>query len=177
MHVLYLLQPTVAPMPAITLIEYFIDMRERYALAHWFPVCWGGLFLTFFKLYITHCRSQRCLRPFLLASQKAGFEGDPYTWIHTGKSMPGQSGALDLSPPDRRAQPRTGTGAYGQRLADAGVDELIIQRVMHHKSPASQSVYTEPPAAKIEEVLATAQQRLGSAEYEPVHIRQFLGGK
>jgi hypothetical protein len=42
---------------------------------------------------------------------------------------------------------------------------------MHHKSPASQSVYTQAPAAKIEEVLAMAQQRLASIEHEPVHIR------
>jgi hypothetical protein len=52
---------------------------------------------------------------------------------------------------------------------------LIIQRVMHHKSPASQSVYTEAPAAKIEEALATAQQRLASIEYAPVHLPKFLG--
>jgi len=62
------------------------------------------------------------------------------------------------------------------------VDELIIQRVMHHKSPASQSVYTEAPAAKIEEALATAQERLAGIAHEPiallesdVRVRQFLG--
>jgi hypothetical protein len=59
---------------------------------------------------------------------------------------------------------------------------LTIQRVMHHKSPTSQVVYTEAPAAKIEEALATAQQRLAGIAHEPIaflesdiHFRQFLG--
>ena len=39
---------------------------------------------------------------------------------------------------------------------------------MHHKSPASQDVYTEAPAAKIAEALATAQQRLADVGRRPI---------
>jgi hypothetical protein len=62
------------------------------------------------------------------------------------------------------------------------VDELTIQRVMHHKSPTSQTAYTEAPASKIEEALATAQQRLAGIEHEQIaflesdiRFRELLG--
>ena len=104
-------------------------------------------------------------------------------WIPIGKLMPGQSGVSGCSSAGSTGTtPHGHRHAYGQRLADAGVDELTLQRVMHHKSPTSQSVYTEAPAAKIAEVLAAAQQRLAGIEREPIaflegdiRFRQLLG--
>jgi len=162
---------------------HLFDQREKYALVHWFPSWWGELFLTFFKLYITHCRSRCSLHPFLFVSQKVGFAGDPYTSDSYRQAHARAVGRVGLFP--ARSMGTTPHGhrhAYGQRLADAGVDELTIQRVMHHKSPTSQSVYTEAPAAKINEALATAQQRLAGIAHEPIailesdiRVRQFLG--
>jgi hypothetical protein len=162
---------------------HLFDQREKYALVHWFPSCWGELFLIFFKLYITHCRSRCSLHPFLFVSQKAGFEGDPYTVGSYRQAHARAVRRIGLFPARSiGTMPHGHRHAYGQRLADAGVDELIIQRVMHHKSPKSQSIYTEAPAAKIEEALATAQQRLVGIGHEPtaflesdIRVRQLLG--
>jgi hypothetical protein len=150
---------------------HLFDQREKYALVHWFPTYWGELFLAFFKLYVTHCRPRSSLHPFLFVSQKVGFEGDPYT---VGSYRQAHARAVRriglVSARSIGTTPHAHRHAYGRRLADAGVEELIIQRVMHHKSPASQSVYTETPAAKINEALAAAQQRLADTAQEPIAI-------
>jgi hypothetical protein len=162
---------------------HLFDQSEKYALVHWFPSLWGELFLTFFKLYITHCRSRCSPHPFLFVSQKAGFEGEPYTVDSYRQAHARAVRRIGLVPArSTGTTPHGHRHAYGQRLADAEVGELIIQRVMHHKSPASQRVYTEAPAAKIEEALATAQQRLAGIAHEPIaflesdiRVRQLLG--
>jgi hypothetical protein len=100
---------------------HLFDQREKYALVHWFSSCWGELFLTFFKLYITHCRSQRNLHPFLFVSQKAGFRGDPYTVDSYRQAHARAVRRIGLVP--ARSMGTTPHGhrhAYGQRLADAG---------------------------------------------------------
>ena len=162
---------------------HLFDQSEKYALVHWFPSLWGELFLTFFKLYITHCRSRCSPHPFLFVSQKAGFEGEPYTVDSYRQAHARAVRRIGLVPArSTGTTPHGHRHAYGQRLADAEVGELIIQRVMHHKSPASQRVYTEAPAAKIEEARARAQQRLAGIAHEPIaflesdiRVRQLLG--
>lgn len=162
---------------------HLLDQREKYALVHWFSSYWGELFLTFFKPYITHRRSRRSQHPYLFVSQKAGFDGDPYTVDSYRQAHARAVRRIGLfSARSTGTTPHGHRHAYGQRLADAGVDELTLQRVMHHKSPTSQSVYTEAPAAKIAEVLAAAQQRLAGIEREPIaflegdiRFRQLLG--
>jgi hypothetical protein len=162
---------------------HLFDQREKYALVHWFAPAWGELFLDFFKPYIMHCRSRRSQHPFLFVSQKDGFEGDPYTVDSYRQAHARAVRRIGLVPV--RALGTTPHGhrhAYGRRLADAEVDELTIQRVMHHKSPASQTVYTEPRAAVIAAALATAQSRLTSLDADPLkheareqQVRDALG--
>jgi hypothetical protein len=152
---------------------HLFDQCEKYALVHWFPSWWGELFLTLFKLYITHCRSRCSLHPFLFVSHKVGFEDDPYTVDSYRQAHAKAVRRIGLVPArSTGTTPHGHRHAYGQRLADAGVDELIIQRVMHHKSLVSQSVYTEAPAAKIEAALATAQQRLAGVAHESIALRE-----
>jgi len=164
---------------------HLFDQREKYALVHWFPSEWGELFLFFFRLYIIHCRSRHSQHPFLFVSQKAGFEGAPYTIDSYRQAHATAVRRIGLFPTKSAGTtPHGHRHAYGQRLADARTDELTIQRVMHHKSPASQSVYTEAPAAKIAEALAIAQQRLAGVEHRPmaliegdIRFRQLLGAR
>lgn len=158
---------------------HLFDQREKYALVHWFAPAWGEFFLTFFKSYIIHCRSRRSQHPFLFVSQKAGFEGDPYTVDSYRQAHARAVRRIDLVPAKvLGTTPHGHRHAYGRRLADAQVDELTIQRVMHHKSPASQAVYTDPPGAAIAAALATAQSRLASFEANPpandVRLRRLL---
>jgi hypothetical protein len=164
---------------------HLFDQREKYALVHWFSSRWGELFLSFFKLYITYCRSRHSKHPFLFVSQKDGFEGDPYTVGSYRQAHARAVKRIGLIPAKSMGTtPHGHRHAYGQRLAAAGMDELTIQRVMHHKSPTSQDIYTDPPAAKIAEVLAAAQQRLAGLEREPtafleddIRFHQLLGSR
>ncbi len=162
---------------------HLFDQREKYALVHWFAPAWGELFLTLFKLYILHCRSRRSQHPFLFVSQKASFRGDPYTVDSYRQAHARAVRRIGLVPAKvLGTTPHGHRHAYGHRLADAETDELTIQRVMHHKSPASQAVYTAPPAAMIAAVLATAQSRLAGLEADPmdllahdIRLRRLLG--
>jgi integrase len=175
MHVLYLLQSPVSPRPIVTLLEYFIDSGRARSLSWQRETARAvGLLV----LYITHCRSRCSLHPFLFVSQKVGFESDPYTVDSYRQAHARAVGRIGLvSSRSTGTTPHGHRHAYGQRLADAEVDELIIQRVMHHKSPSSQGVYTEAPAAKIEEALATAERRLAGIKHESIYIHQLLGWK
>lgn len=148
---------------------HLLDERQKYALVHWFAPAWGELFLAFFKAYIIHCRPRHCRHPFLFVSHKPSFAGDPYT-VHSYRQahavavrriglVPAKS--LGTTPHGHRH-------AYGRRLARANVDELTIQRVMHHRSRASQGVYTAPPAVEIAAALAKAQTRLGAPDADPM---------
>lgn len=49
--------------------------------------------------------------------------------------------------------------SYGQALANAGVRPEIIQKAMHHKSPDSQAVYTEPTEKEIRRAFAQAEEK------------------
>ena len=150
---------------------HLFDQREKYALVHWFAPAWGELFLTLFKPYIIHCRSRHCQHPFLFVSQRADFDGAPYTVDSYRQAHAVAVRRIGLSPAKALGTtPHAHRHAYGRRLADAGVDQLTIQRVMHHKSPASQVVYTEPPAAAIAAALAAAHSRLHGIEADPIGL-------
>mgnify|MGYP002619825712 FL=1 len=148
---------------------HLLDQREKYALVHWFEPGWGELFLALVKPYLIHCRSRFSRHPFLFVSQKRGFEGDPYTIDSYRQAHARAVRRIGLVPAKTLGTtPHGHRHAYGRRLVDAKVDELTIQRVMHHKSPASQLVYTDPPASAIAAALADAEMRLSTPEIKPV---------
>ncbi len=137
---------------------HLLDARQKYALVHWFAPAWGELFLAFFKPYIVHCRPRRCAHPYLFVSRKLGFQGDPYTIDSYRQAHAAAVRRIGLVPAkDLGTTPHGHRHAYGRRLASAGVDELTIQRAMHHRSPASQTVYTAPAAAEIAATLAAVR--------------------
>ena len=148
---------------------HLLDQREKYALVHWFAPAWGELFLTLFRPYILHCRSRHCRHPYLFVSQKAGFRGDPYTLDSYRQAHARAVRRIGLVPAKALGTtPHAHRHSYGRRLASARVDELTIQRVMHHRSPASQAVYTAPPAAAIAAALSAARSRLEGLEANPM---------
>jgi len=150
---------------------HLFDQREKYALVHWFAPAWGELFLALCKPYMLHCRSRRSQHPFLFVSQKAGFRGDPYTVDSYRQAHARAVRRIGLVPAKALGTtPHGHRHAYGRRLAAAEADELTTQRVMHHKSPASQAVYTAPPVAALAAVLATAQSRLAGLEADPTRL-------
>lgn len=148
---------------------HLLDQREKYALVHWFAPAWGELFLAVFKHYIVRCRSRHCRHPFLFVSRKPGFEQDPYTPASYRQAHAKAVRRIGLVPAKSLGTtPHAHRHAYGRRLAEAGADELTIQRVLHHRSPASQAVYTAPPAAAIAAALSAAHSRLKGPEADPM---------
>ena len=53
--------------------------------------------------------------------------------------------------------------AFGRRLKNAGIDKALIRRFMHHASPESQEVYTQPNTREVMAALEAAAQRLRTA--------------
>lgn len=53
---------------------------------------------------------------------------------------------------------------YGRLLSDAGVNQKVIQKCLHHRSVLSQSVYTVPTRNKISEELTHARRRISLRE-------------
>ena len=145
---------------------HLLNARQKYALVHWFAPAWGELFLAFFKPYIVHCRPRNCGHPYLFVSRKPAFQGDPYTIDSYRQAHAAAVRRIGLVPAkDLGTTPHGHRHAYGRRLAGAGVDELTIQRAMHHRSPASQTVYTAPATAEIAATLAAVR----SSADDPVH--------
>jgi integrase len=67
--------------------------------------------------------------------------------------------------------------AYGQRARRGDVNEIIIQRIMHHCSPESQRVYTQPEQHEASLALNIAAKKL--EELHGTHLsfdRFILGG-
>lgn len=59
--------------------------------------------------------------------------------------------------------------AYGQRLRNAGFNELIIRKCMHHNSIESQEVYTQPSIDTITNALNSANVALNSGLKLPLN--------
>jgi Phage integrase family len=136
---------------------YLTDGKKKFAQVHWFPAFWGEAFLTLFHLYVTHHRSRHCPHPFLFVSDKASVRGEPYTMASYAQAHARAVRRIGLAPArELGTTPHGHRHAYGQALAEAGVDRTILQRALHHRSPWSQDVYTNPTSARIVEALQKA---------------------
>lgn len=142
---------------------HLTDQRQKYALVHWFPSCWGEVFLKLFKLYITKVRSRHSKHPFLFISQKEDVAGAPYTLASFRQAHAKAVKRIGL-PVGKEfgTTPHGHRHAYGQLLTEAKVDPALIQRCLHHKSIESQGVYTDPTPATVAQVLAEAASKLGT---------------
>lgn len=138
---------------------FMTDPKEKFAQVHWFPSIWGEIFLSLFKSYIFHERKRASSHPYLLVSSKTGYAGEPYTVDSFRQAHAIACRKIGLEPcKDLGTTPHGHRHAYGQALASAKVDELIIQRAMHHKSIQSQRTYTAPTQAQIFEAMAVGER-------------------
>lgn len=70
------------------------------------------------------------------------------------------------------ATPHGHRHAYGQRMADAGINPRVRKAALHHKSLESQAVYTEPTVQKITAVLAAASDAMEQKARDFVHCTE-----
>lgn len=119
-----------------------------YMQVHWFPETYGQWFMQIWIYYLEQVASIQ--------------RNHPYAWINVDRNPGGIYTISQYQKALQNAVERIGLvfgksygttahgsrHAYGQRARRAGIDPLIIQRIMHHCSPESQQVYTQPEIAE-----------------------------
>jgi site-specific recombinase XerD len=125
---------------------------------HFTPKKMGNLFYDLWMLYVRYQRvepSDEKKHPFAFTNQY----GDPaslkqfVTAHNTAVNKIGLPVSKNLG-----TSPHGHRHACGQRLTNAGVDEKVIQEVMHHRSLESQQTYTAPSDEKIQKALEKTEQ-------------------
>jgi integrase len=135
--------------------------EKWFMQVHWFPEKYGVWFLQIWELYM---------------EQIANFErGHPYAFVNlSGKYAGGIYKIAKYEQALKRAveriglvyakvygsTPHGGRHAYGQRGKTAHIDPIILQRLMHHESPESQLVYTQPLANEVQKALKEGTEEL-----------------
>lgn len=128
--------------------------KDNYAIVHWFPSWTGKLFWELYKTYISRVLPKNLNHPYLFVSLKGKNIGQTYTINAFRDSHQKAVKKIGLSyGKDFGTSPHSHRHAYGQNLDNAKIDPNIIQKVLHHKSPFSQLVYTSPSITKINETL------------------------
>lgn len=138
-------------------------VREKagdfYLEVQWFPAWWGSVFWGLYRTYVRDVRPQTD-SPFLFVNHSGRFVGRPYTIKQYDKKLARAVKLVGVQPVKETGGTSHGLRHhYGQILADAGVDHVVIQKAMHHKSPESTAIYTRPDADKVHRVLDQAVSR------------------
>ena len=120
---------------------------------------YNDLFINLFKLYLAGRVEPLEGRehPFLFTNEV----GDPLTlaaYVQAHERAVKKIGMIPLL--EYSGKPHCHRHAYGQRLADAGVDPMIIKDAMHHNSLESQAAYTEAHSDKIRSKLRNGISKL-----------------
>lgn len=133
------------------------DGAYLYFQVEWFPRVYGDVFLAIYKMYITYSRP-KSPSPHLFLTEEGDTCGDPYSLSQYNKKLAAAIRRIGLMPSKTAGTTSHGLRhMYGQRLKNAGIGEKIRQRCMHHKSPLSTHVYTEPGYEEIQAALDAAK--------------------
>lgn len=126
----------------------------HYIDVEWFPGWAGELFYNLWRVY-------------LIERAEHGMQAHPYAFV-TKRGEPYSIDAFEdahakalrriglVSAKMLGTSPHGHRHAYGQALSDAKVNPLFIQAALHHKSPQSQRVYTEPDRRRLQRALEQA---------------------
>lgn len=133
---------------------------EGYSVVRWFPKKWGKVFLRLFDLYRTQRPDDKGLHPFLFVSDHGPQRGMPYTLQSYRQAHALAVRRIGLTVAKALGTtPHAHRHAYGRRLAAAGAPRGAVQVALHHVSPESQGVYTQPSLQQVADDLAAAEQR------------------
>ncbi|SDP19516.1 Phage integrase family protein [Pseudomonas arsenicoxydans] len=135
--------------------------RARNAFeVFWFPQSIGELFLSLYRMYLQQVRPFSLNHPYLFVTQ----DGEPVGVGSFSKNHSSAIRRIGLDPvKDLGTSPHGHRHAYGQRLEKGGLSTKEIQVAMHHVSPLSQKVYTQPSAADVREAIEVATLKLAAA--------------
>jgi len=131
-----------------------------YMHLHWFPEFYGEWFLQIWGLYMEQIASIERNHPYAWINLSQNL-GDIYTVKQYQKSLQKSIERIGLT--FGKVWGTTAHGlrhAYGQRARRGGVNEIVIQRLMHHCSVESQQVYTQPDMTETQRAIREATEKL-----------------
>lgn len=143
-----------------------LSSQQNYRFVHWLPAGYGGrLFMQAWKLYtyqLMRAQIGANKHPFLFVSFRGEQRGEPYTIDAYRDAHARAVRRIGMEPAKFNGTTHHGhRHAYGQRTRRGGVDPLVTQRGLAHKSIESQEVYTAP---SIEDVTRTLEEATGAME-------------
>lgn len=129
---------------------------------HWFPENYGRWFMQIWALYMENVASIPRNHPYAWVNLDREPVGGIYTISSYNKALEAAIERIGLT--FGKVYGTTAHGprhAYAQRARRAGIDPIVIQRLMHHCSPESQKVYTQPELREAVSAIREATNRLG----------------
>lgn len=131
---------------------------KYFMQAYWFPTELGRLFLHLWTLYLRQIVQFERHHPYAFVVQNGPSAGEPYCIAGYKQAHARAVQRLGLIPTrSEGATPHAHRHAYGRRLMRAGIDPILRRKALHHKSLASQVVYTAPNAADMTRALNAAR--------------------
>ena len=133
---------------------------KYYLEVHWSDPVYGQLFLLLWRLYLRQLSEIPHSHPWAFVNLRHN-PGELLTLAQYAKAHAKAVQRIGLVP--GKAEGTTEHGhrhAYMYRLAEAGVQEVVIKRAGHHHSIESQKVYTEPELARIRSAIDEGCKRL-----------------
>ncbi len=133
-----------------------LDSKNYSMDVNWFPSWAGEVFWKLWVFYMAQRASLEGDHPFAFVTLK----GKPYSIDAFEDAHSSAVRRIGMTPAKALGTSDHGhRHAYGQRLTDAGIDPILRQKALHHKSIESQVVYTEPSRAKLNRELEAASER------------------
>lgn len=127
---------------------------------HWFPEHYGEWFMQIWRRYVDQVASIERNHPFAWINITQN-PGGIYTIKQYEKALQNAVERIGLTyGKPWGTTPHGPRHAYGQRARHAGISEIVLQRLLHHGSPESQKVYTQPDAAEAMEAIRRASEKM-----------------
>jgi hypothetical protein len=134
---------------------------KYFMQAYWFPTDLGRLFLHLWTLYLHQIVQTERHHPYAFVIQNGPSAGDVYCIAGYKQAHARAVQRIGLLPVrSEGATPHAHRHAYGRRLMRAGIDPILRRKALHHKSLASQAVYTAPNVTDVTRALNAAQTAL-----------------
>lgn len=143
-----------------------------YKQAHWFLPHYGEWFLQLWHRYLEEVARLYRDHPFAFVNLGREPRGSMYCLPQYNKAHAAACERIGLQVGKALGTtPHGHRHAYGRRLKNAGIDKALIRRFMHHASPESQEVYTQPNSREMRTELAAAARRLQAVTGSPSVLR------
>ncbi|MCG7873100.1 MAG: site-specific integrase [Candidatus Thiodiazotropha lotti] len=138
-----------------------VDHKDNYIQLHWFPQEAGILFAKLWREYCQYLLVVNRNHPYAFISFERRSLGNPLT-INALKDAY-KKALLRIGEMPAKIEGRSSHAhrhAMGRRLEKADVNPRVIQKVMHHKSIASQVPYTAPGIERVTQALTDSYTAL-----------------